>query len=268
MSKPPKKRPKAPPKPPTVDPRADAQKAIAKAASKGIDAVTALGRFLDRVFGSVAEDLVALGGDPLRAYRLKRLADLQEKTDAYLKEKGVQATEPISPRIGHKIIQEASLEDDEELHSRFARLLAEALDPKGERITRQHSEVMASLTSESFRILDYCWRKRHEIGHVLIESHIRYEKAKSPELAVRSLSEVVHATGTTEDDVRHLVNVGIFRPSGSNYHVLPSTRRDMSEMRLEERFETVQIFHDVRAFEFTNFGVSFCQAVIEPIARQ
>ena len=63
------------------------------------------------------------------AFRLP--TDLQRATDKYLALKGVVATEPTSPRIGCKILQEASLEDNSELSDRFARLLAEALDPKG-----------------------------------------------------------------------------------------------------------------------------------------
>lgn len=125
------------------DPKAEATKAPGKAVSKALDFANAVGRFLDRVFGNALEDAVGLAGDPLRAFCLRRLADMQRKTHEYLAQKGITATETISPLIGYTLIQEALLEDDERLHDKFARLLAEAHDPDGERITQKHGDVMA-----------------------------------------------------------------------------------------------------------------------------
>lgn len=245
------------------DERAEATKEVAKAASKAIDSANAVGRFLDRIFGDLVEDTVGLAGDSLRAYRLRRLADLQKKTEGYLAAKGVVSTEPISPRIGYRIVQEATLEDDEELQARFARLLAEALDPDGEKITRRHSDVIAELTSASFLILDYCWRVRHKIGHRIVGSpDIRYEDTQNDALAVRKLTEVVKATQVTEDDIRHVIGLGLFRPTGDEFHVFPWTRSSMGDVRVDERLERVTIYGDIQLFEFTEFGLSFCRAVI------
>lgn len=248
------------------DQRAEATKAVARTASKAIDTANAVGRFLDRVFGNLVEDVVGLAADPLRAYRLKRLADLQAKMDSFLAAKGVEATERISPRIGYKIIQEASLEDDEDLHSRFARLLAEALDPNGEKITRKHSDVLCEMTSESFVILDYCWKFRHMHAHIFVgNSKIKYEQTRNDALATRSLAEIVRTTKATEDDLRHLVKLGLFRAAGNDFHVFPWTRSQMGEVRLDERLERVTIYQDIDAFEFTDFGLEFCRAVVAPI---
>jgi hypothetical protein len=242
--------------------RNEAVKAVADTASKALDTVNSVGAFLNRVFGNIVEDTVGLAGDPLRAYRLRRLADLQQKTDAYLATKGVNTTEPISPRIAYRIVEEASLEDDEDIHSRFARLLAEALDPNGEKITRRHAEVIASLTSENFVALDYCWKFRDQLGHVMARSrNIQYEPRSG---ASRSTHELEIAVGVTEDGVRNLANLGLIRPIGDEFMVFPSTRRSMGEVRMNESFESVIIYSDIYRFELTEFGTSFCRAVIEP----
>lgn len=240
--------------------RNEAVKAVADTASKALDTVNSVGAFLNRVFGNIVEDTVGLAGDPLRAYRFRRLADLQHKTDAYLAAKGVSTTEPISPRIAYRIVEEASLEDDEDVHSRFARLLAEALDPNGEKITRRHADVMTSLTSENFVALDYCWQHRDQVGHV-IGGKIQYQPVVA---AARSTFELEVAVGVTEDGVRNLANLGLIRPIGDEFMVFPATRRSMDEVRMNESFESVMIYSDIYHFELTEFGMSFCRAVVEP----
>lgn len=241
----------------------DAIKQVAKTTNRALDAARGVGQFLERIFGQIAEDSVGLAADTIRGYRLRRLADLQKKTDEYLAAKGVTATQPIAPRLAYKLLDEATLEDDPDLSAKFARLLAEALDPKGEKITRQHSDVLSVLSSEAIVLLDYCWKNRNRVGHVVGGSSVSYQEVKG--LAHRSLAEVQYAAGVSEDTVRHAVSLGLFKSAGDDYRVFARNRDGMGDVRLNEPFERVTIYGDVSAFEFTEFGLSFCRAVIAPL---
>ncbi|MEO8651701.1 MAG: Abi-alpha family protein [Hyphomicrobiaceae bacterium] len=248
---------------------AKAVRDVAKVAGDVIASTSAVGSFLHRVFGSVLEDAVGMVGDPLRAYRLRRLADLQKQTDAYLEEKGVSATDPISPRIGYKIMQEASLESDPDLAKKFARLLAEAMDPNGESITLAHVEAMNNLQSGDAQLLEYCWHHRNTYAHVMAAGGpIKYERLRADTLAVRSLHEVERKIGTTEDTIRRLMRLGLLKPSSDEYHVLPRGKSGLGELLIDERFERVTIYYDINIFEFTELGISFSKSVIAPIERK
>ena len=103
-------------------------------------------------------------------------------------------------------------------------------------------------------------------AHLFVgSSKIEYEQARNGALATRTLTEVVRVTETSEDAVRHLVSLGLFRAAGDDFHVFPGTRQGMGDVRIDERFERVTIYQGIDAFEFTDFGLEFCRAVVAPI---
>jgi len=238
---------------------------VAKTVSNAINTGTDLGTFLGKIFGPALLETGGLAADYISGFRQRRLADIQVKTDAYLAAKGVRATQPISPRLGYRILDEATLEDDDDLTARFARLLAEALDPAGEKITRRHADAVAALTSESVVLLDYCWRNRNQVGFVT-GSNITYQKLQTDN-ATRSLAEVNVAVKASEDTVRYMVYLGLIKPVGEEYNVVGPATRSFGEARPDQPFERVNIYGDVERFEFTDFGISFCKAVIAPLEK-
>ena len=230
-----------------------------------IDAGTGFGTFLGRIFGPALIETGGLTADYITGFRQRRLADIQVKTDAYLAAKGVKVTKPISPRLGYRILNEATLEDDDDLTARFARLLAEALDPAGEKITRRHADAIAALTSEAVVFLDYCWRNRNQVGFVT-GSTITYQQLQTDN-AMRSLTEVNVAIKSSEDTVRYMVYLGLIKPMGEEYNVVARFTETFGEARPDQPFERVNIYGDVERFEFTDFGISFCKAVIAPLEK-
>lgn len=90
-----------------------------------------LGHFLGKVFGTVPEDVAGLLlGDWLREYRIRNCAKLRSNTLQILRECGHSGpTRAVMPKFGVALLDAVSIEEDEELHDLWARLLANAMDP-------------------------------------------------------------------------------------------------------------------------------------------
>ena len=102
----------------------------AKALQEALKALRGLGGFLKETFGTVPQDLVGyLGGDWLGVRRAENLARILESARERLKERGVEAAEPVSLSITLPILIAAAEESRDELQDIWARLLAAAADP-------------------------------------------------------------------------------------------------------------------------------------------
>ena len=88
-------------------------------------------KFLAQVFGETITDGVGIIGDKIKYNRYIRAADLHQKASKNLKRKGIkpETYRPIAAKIGIPLLENASLEEDDELHTLWSKLLANALDP-------------------------------------------------------------------------------------------------------------------------------------------
>ena len=140
---------------------AKAVQEVAKAGGKAIDASRSLGGWLDRIFGQGIEDAVALHwSDRIRARRIERaiydwekLTDLARKVDVRLWARGASDLRVVPPKIALAIIERATIEDDDYLHSLWANLLASGLDGAAEQIHGKYISVLADLTAADAVIL-------------------------------------------------------------------------------------------------------------------
>lgn len=120
-----------------IDP--DTAKAVeetAKLGGKLVDAGTKAGGYVDRVIGRLPDNLVGLAiGDWVLHKRVRRWAELQAETSEILRKRGVTAPfEDISPSIAVPLIEAAVNETRDGLKEVWARLLADAIDPKRRRV--------------------------------------------------------------------------------------------------------------------------------------
>jgi hypothetical protein len=135
---------------------------VAKTTSNAIDAVREAGGWLNRIFGSAIEDAVALHwSDRVRARRIEaaifdwgRLAELVHKTATELKAKGIDTTRPVPPKIAIPLLENATMEDDDELHSKWAKLLANALNPSADDAQKKFVTTLAELTSRDVQVFE------------------------------------------------------------------------------------------------------------------
>jgi hypothetical protein len=114
-----------------IDPEtAKAIEAVANLGGKAIGASEKVGGWLDRVLGRLPDHFLGLVvGDWVYHKRIRRWAELQAETEAILAKRGVAEPE-ISPSLAMPLILAAVDETRSELKELWARLLANAMDPK------------------------------------------------------------------------------------------------------------------------------------------
>lgn len=116
---------------------AKAVQETAKTARSGIEATQALGRFVARVTTEPLETVMGILNDKLQFVRWERKLRLAERGREILHQRGIQGPlRPIPYKLALPIVENASLEDNDELQDLWANLLASAVDPKFEGLIR------------------------------------------------------------------------------------------------------------------------------------
>jgi len=101
----------------------------AKAIQEALKTLQGLGGFLEKTFGTVPQDIVALlGGNWLKVRRAENLFRILEKSRERLKARHVEP-DPPSLSISLPIFEAAADESRDELQDIWSRLLAAAADP-------------------------------------------------------------------------------------------------------------------------------------------
>lgn len=104
---------------------------IAKATGKSIDAVEKIGSSLNRIFGGGLKELGGTFLDWASVFRYTNALNLVDKIEAIHKERKIQGKPvPIRPNLSIRLINAASLEEDDSLQDKWAALIANATDPK------------------------------------------------------------------------------------------------------------------------------------------
>ncbi len=134
---------------------AKAVQEAAKATGKVVDGLGDAGKFLGRVFGPLVVNGVGIIADRVKFYRIEQAIKLSEKTKKILKDRGIEdQTRSVHPKIAIPLIENATLEDNETLHSLWAQLLANAMDPNYKHdITPMHVSIMKELQPNDVIIL-------------------------------------------------------------------------------------------------------------------
>jgi len=135
----------------------ESAKALQEAAKLGRDA----GGWINRIFGPGIEDAVALhSSDRVRARRIEaaiydweRLTELLRKVNARLREKGVRSLRLMPTKVVLALIENATVEYEDDLHTLWANLLATGLDARADEIHRQFVSILSDLTSNDAKPL-------------------------------------------------------------------------------------------------------------------
>jgi hypothetical protein len=136
---------------------AEAAKEIAISTGKMIDVVQELGGFFRLVFGDTAIELGGIAKDWASYYRYTNLLKIQDKILAlHAKRKIEGKTIPIPPRYAIPLIQRASDEDDNDIQSLWAGLIANSTDPnKKLDVKKIYIEILSSLEPLDVQIMRY-----------------------------------------------------------------------------------------------------------------
>jgi len=158
----------------TVKTTADAVKAIEE---------TGTGQFIGRVFGGVFEDSLGMIGDAIKFKRIEFYERHVQKTKDNLKERGIDwqnsNLNPVPPKIAIPVFERASLEDNDELHTLWSNLLANAMDPnfRGD-IKSRHVAILKEMEPLDLKILDACYIEKMKNNPKNSLDEVMFEKVK------------------------------------------------------------------------------------------
>jgi Abortive infection alpha len=244
----------------------ESAKAVQEAANLGgktIEALRGAGGWLDRIFGRGIEDTVALyWSDRIRARRVEaaiydweRLTELMRKVEDRLKNRGVCTLRSVPPKVALALIENATVEYEEDLHTLWAKLLATSLDSASDQIEKKYVSILSELTSNDAKTLKSLyaeWVKPRE-------------RWKSRTLVLRSFQDI--EARYDEAAIMTLSRLGLVAASiveFQTYDPLFRTRdgEPVFGDRYPAREETVRAVGDLDSVEFTPLGESFCKAAI------
>jgi len=133
----------------------EAAKEIAKTTGKAIDLVKDVGLFFAKAMGESIEATSGMLADTLKYKRWEKQIRLVEKAQQLLNDKGLsQNFRKISPKLAIPIIKNASFEDDDFMHTMWARLLARSMDPAEPASRSSYSDILKQLEPIDVRLLN------------------------------------------------------------------------------------------------------------------
>lgn len=101
----------------------------AKLGTKGLETADKAGSFLAKIFKEPIDEIAGIVTDRLRFIRWKRTVQMADEVNKILEEKKITNTRAVPPKIALPILEEASLEDDQNLQFLWNHLLANAMNP-------------------------------------------------------------------------------------------------------------------------------------------
>ncbi len=149
-------------------------------------------RFVSTVLKEPAEITSGIIGDRLRLFRWERQVAYTDKVNCILKARNITSTKAVMPKFALPILENASLEDDEDLQLLWARLMANAMDSNSE-LSLQMSfiEILKNLTALDAKILYTVYKSLEN------QSSAEYDKV----LGVRfEKQQICHVMGISSKD--------------------------------------------------------------------
>ncbi len=240
---------------------AKALQEVAKTGGKLIDASGRAGGWLDRIFGQGIEDTVALHwSDRIRARRIERaiydwerLTELMRKVDSRLNAKSIPNLRLVPPKIALAIIEHATVEDDNDLHSLWANLLTTGLDAAADQIHKKYISVLADLTRDDAVVFK-----------ALCQQWLDPNKPPKPD-RYGSLTYGPAVDGAASHDTVSIITLnrlGLISPGYIDFtSYAPNEERDYKN---PEPFNgtDVRTYGNLDVVEVTDFGIAFYKAVI------
>lgn len=133
---------------------AEAVKEVAKTTGLAIESINRLGGFFANVMGEPIDATCGMLTDKLKFRRWENQIKLVEKSEKIINDKGLSSNfMPISPKLTLPILHNASLEDDDQLHDLYAKLLVTAIDPNMQTKRTAFPEIIRQLESVDVKVL-------------------------------------------------------------------------------------------------------------------
>jgi hypothetical protein len=126
-------------------------------------AMEPVGGLLKRIAGPLADEIGESLALTARPYRIAHSVKMFQKTQRMLKEAGLPA-QSVPPRLFLPMVEAASIEDDEDLHTKWSALLANAASSPG-KVHPSYIEILKQLTPDDARFLDKLYTATNDKKH-------------------------------------------------------------------------------------------------------
>ena len=252
----------------TGDPISESAKAtqeVAKTVGKALDASRGLGGWLDRIFGAGIESVVARYWTDRQVtrrieaaiYDWERVELLFLKVQRNLEKRGVTRTRIPAPKIMVPILEHATMEYEDDLHTRWANLTSSAIDPSEEEIEKKYISVLAEMSGADCKVLELMY------AEWLFWEDRKTAKQANEKPENRYSSGISGFPGNDETAVSLLYRLGLILPVSieiQEYHAGGYSHKYDEEY--PPSTEDKIVAGDLSVVAITEFGEKFCKAVI------
>ncbi len=116
--------------------------------------------FLSKVFNESIEQAAGIVSDKLKFLRWQRQIRLVDQVEQTLAKRKISETRSIPPKFALPMLENASLEEDDELQDLWIKLMANGMDPNFKASFRMaYIEIIKGLTSLDVKILDFFYKQ-------------------------------------------------------------------------------------------------------------
>lgn len=226
---------------------AKAVQEVAKTAGKAIKVSQDMGSFFNRIFGGLLENAVGLLADKLQFYRAEKTILLYVKLKERLQNKGITNIHPVLPKIGIPLIEQAAIEDNDDLHSRWANMLTNAMNAEyRSTIKRSYITILTDMEPLDVLILDE-----------LAKDYLQRNEEQKAQLHFPKEKIAHHLKITSEEceiSLRNLMRLGCLRPHVINVKAAPGGGIGILG-------PGVSLYRDTEEVVLTALGLDFYHAV-------
>lgn len=159
-----------------------------------------LQRLLDQMLGPAATEVGLTLRDFVKVWRVKRQFDLLQEVKRLIDESG-KDVKPIATRLFFPVLEAASVEQDDEMQTRWAALIANEATIVGS-VHPSYINILKQLAPDDARLLDkICdWCRRHKIRKLTADNETRERD--------RDMMGILKSSG---DSLDNLVRLGLIQ---------------------------------------------------------
>lgn len=134
----------------------DAITAVAKATNTALETAQKMGAFISRFASVPLEQAMGIFADKLAYHRWENQVRLQTRAEQFVREIGWSGPDkPVPLKLAVPLLSAATLEDDQSLQDKWAKLLVNAACSQSKvTVHRSYVDVLASMSSVDAHILD------------------------------------------------------------------------------------------------------------------
>lgn len=264
-----------------VSESAKAIQEVAKTTKAGIEATEKLGGFVSRIIGEPTDAVVGILTDKLKFMRWERQVRLTERAKEIINSRNIEGElRTVPPKIALPIIENASLEENDELQDLWAHFLASAVDPNFDGTLRTaFIDIIKQLEVVDVHILNFIYSyyssynkkykasKRNHCSPSKNADMNQYEVKKGFIMREINIDEDIY-----KESIDNLIRVRCVAPFVSNEIVnIPAEGETFkSALYNYDDSQTVKfnITHQYDKVCITPLGVSFAKACMLPKSKE